>query len=376
MIKFNVLRRCRHRHWMNRRNSGPQRREQNISSMLVLFFLVLTFIFFAKPRTTLFEEELNFPITAGIHNGIRTKYSKSLREALNLPALSKFPIQRPMIIGHRGAIYEELENTMAGFQKCLDMGCDAIELDVFKLHDGTLVVFHGGGTDDHPGDLSHYCIGRNGTSILDLEYHETQELQFNPNYPDFGCDANAIRRGRIPTLEEVLVAVKESFPSATVKMELKGEGTVQPTLELVEELGMVDQCQFSSFVLSRLDELRMSRPETMEDGTYRYKTGALFNHVPDNFLELAQDVGASEIHLRYDTCTVDRIQSIHSRNMKSMAWFRGPMKMKYDVLNKWHDVGNEDESMYLMVAETGVQQLCLNRPNVALKMWNNWPNHN
>ena len=124
MIKFNVLRRCRHRHWMNRRNSGPQRREQNISSMLVLFFLVLTFIFFAKPRTTLFEEELNFPITAGIHNGIRTKYSKSLREALVSSHLSLFAFYK--VYGSFGSKYSrkvhELTSSFASFPR-ISLNC-------------------------------------------------------------------------------------------------------------------------------------------------------------------------------------------------------------------------------------------------------------
>jgi glycerophosphoryl diester phosphodiesterase len=51
-----------------------------------------------------------------------------------------------------------LENTLAGFQYCLDIGVDAVELDVFRLHDGELVVFHGCDTNTTlPGDLTNYC---------------------------------------------------------------------------------------------------------------------------------------------------------------------------------------------------------------------------
>ena len=35
-----------------------------------------------------------------------------------------------LIIGHRGAAGLEAENTLPSFQRALDLGCDAIELDV------------------------------------------------------------------------------------------------------------------------------------------------------------------------------------------------------------------------------------------------------
>ena len=262
-----------------------------------------------------------------------------------------------------------MENTLPSFQRCIDLGCDAVELDVYLLMDGSLIVFHGEGTQESPGDLSNYCIGMNGRSILDLDYQQTQALIFNDQFAEFGCDSEIIKKGRIPTLKEVLTLLKDK--PMIIKIELKGAGTVQPTLRLVEEMEMVDQCHFSSFDLDRLQEIRMLHPEHLVDGTFRYKTGVLYNIVPDNFLELAEEVGASEIHLRYDACTVARIKAIHSRNMKTMAWFRGPIKMKSDIETKWTDVGNEDVNMYLAVAASGVQQLCLNRPSVAINLWHN-----
>ena len=40
-----------------------------------------------------------------------------------------------------------------GFQKCAEMGADAVELDVFLLKCGNLIVFHGAGSDKNPGQL-------------------------------------------------------------------------------------------------------------------------------------------------------------------------------------------------------------------------------
>jgi len=261
-------------------------------------------------------------------------------------------------------LYDELENTRAGFQRCAALGCDAVELDVFHLKDGTLVVFHGSGTDQHPGDLHEYC-GVTG-SILDLTYEQTQQLQFNAQFEEFPCPTDKIRDGRIPTLEQVLLDLK---PTTThVKIELKGPGVVEPVLELVERLDMVDQCEFSSFDLGRLKQLRNLRPQVDDAGRHVYKTGALFDDLPADFIEQAMAVGASEVHLRYDLCTVDRVNAIHDAGMDSMVWFRGPVGMKSDVANKYWDIGNEDERCYQVLLDTGVSQLCVNRPDVLISL--------
>ncbi|OEU06220.1 hypothetical protein FRACYDRAFT_255557 [Fragilariopsis cylindrus CCMP1102] len=139
----------------------------------------------------------------------------------------------PDIVGHRGCLYEELENTREGFLKCNEMGCDSIELDVFKIYTNNnnssssdnnnsenvnhksngstseIIVFHGGGTDEsNPGDLSDYC-GLEG-SILDYDsIKDIQKLKFNTNHKELKCPIDKIENGIIPTLRQVLLDTKE-----------------------------------------------------------------------------------------------------------------------------------------------------------------------
>ena len=278
------------------------------------------------------------------------------------------------MVGHRGALYQELENTLPGFQYCADIGVDAVELDVFRVNqddddniDEHLLVFHGG--EAFPGDISDYCLGSPGRSIMNLTLTEIQQLQFNPNHDEFACPPDKIPAAKIPSLRSVLELYQNT--SVVVKIELKGPGVVEPVLALVRELNMQHQCHYASFYHDRIHLIRTLHPETHPDGTHVYKTGALFaDFVPDDFIDRAQKVGASEVHLKYDTCTVDRIRSIHAAGMKSMAWFRGPVGMSEDLSIKYcnRDVGNEDERMYQIVARTGVQQLCCNRPDVLINM--------
>jgi len=337
-------------------------------------------------------------------------YQYSLQNVLNVAELPYNPtaedllLKFPKVVGHRGCLYEELENTREGFSRCHDIGCDAVELDVFKVKrnnknqkDTSLVVFHGGGTDENPGDLLDYC-GIDG-SILDYNYENEirEKMTFNPDYAEFPCPIEKIRNGEVPTLEEVLVDAKrknngksERHKKMQIKIELKGPDVVEDVLALVDSLGVASMCCYSSFDLQKLKKVRELRKDRdPETGEYLYKTGALFNNIDANgkildddyspihsvpnwsdcdIIDRALAVGASEIHLKYDTCKKPLIDRIHSSGLGSMGWFRGPIGMNEDCSNKYRDVGNEDFAMYEALVQTGVQQLCVNKPDVLIAL--------
>ena len=420
----------------------------------------------------------------------------------------------PAVVGHRGCLYEELENTRQGFINCNRMGCDAIELDVFQIPvsktnrtkpkkkskssnntnnnsnrvDTTigdaaaaaasdddddnateLIVFHGGGPDDNPGWLDEYCTSthnnndnkslKDGTTIYDYDLDSIQGLQFNTMYKEFPCPIEKIQYGTIPTLRDVLLDAKkqqqqhyddnDNDDSATntntngnrkksrrrnkarkpmeIKIELKGPANnqhnhnlVQNILQLVDELDMVEQCSYSSFILDHIKLIRQLRPQiNIDTGQYVYRTGALFNNVctitgrivvereeecttttdsiptTTTVIDVAKECGASEIHLRYDTCSRALIQQIHDAGFHTMGWVRGPMGMSKDITTVYNDINTivvgddgddddnndsinnnnaakhqeeEDRKAYEILIETGVQQLCVNKPKLLLQM--------
>jgi glycerophosphoryl diester phosphodiesterase len=47
-----------------------------------------------------------------------------------------------IIVAHRGASYDEIENTPAAFERAIAVGAEYIEFDVQAASDGGLVVFH------------------------------------------------------------------------------------------------------------------------------------------------------------------------------------------------------------------------------------------
>lgn len=49
---------------------------------------------------------------------------------------------KPAIVAHRGAMSERPENTMAAFERAVELGADVIELDVRRSADGRLFLMH------------------------------------------------------------------------------------------------------------------------------------------------------------------------------------------------------------------------------------------
>ena len=48
----------------------------------------------------------------------------------------------PLVIAHRGASWDEPENTIAAFRRAIEVGADYVEFDVHAARDGRIVVVH------------------------------------------------------------------------------------------------------------------------------------------------------------------------------------------------------------------------------------------
>ncbi len=96
---------------------------------------------------------------------------------------------RCWVIAHRGAPRRYPENTLAGFDQALRFGCDGIEFDVQLSRDGVPVVYH---------DRTLARAGGGRRRVHQLDLRELKRLDAGTRFP------GALRRHRIPTLDEVL----------------------------------------------------------------------------------------------------------------------------------------------------------------------------
>lgn len=104
------------------------------------------------------------------------------------------------LIGHRGARGVAPENTLPAIEHGIEVGADAIELDVHRSRDGVIVVIHDPTlerTTDGEGSVADRTLAE--LKQLDAGYHFT---------PDEGGTYPFRGRGvRIPTLDEALEAI-------------------------------------------------------------------------------------------------------------------------------------------------------------------------
>jgi glycerophosphoryl diester phosphodiesterase len=107
----------------------------------------------------------------------------------------------PEIVGHRGAPRDRLENTLASFEQALDLGADALELDVHATRDGVVVVHHDAALSSgiEQADLADL-------TIESLSWSELREIEIGPG-------------ATVPRLEDVLALAARR---ATVYVEIKG----------------------------------------------------------------------------------------------------------------------------------------------------------
>jgi glycerophosphoryl diester phosphodiesterase len=134
-------------------------------------------------------------------------------------------------IGHRGARALEPENTLRSFERAVELGVDAVELDVRKTKDGEVVVVH----DDN---VDRTTNGSGLVSELSLE-----EIK---GFTTEGGET-------IPTLVEALDFLKGKVK---VLIELKEVGYEKQILDLVKERGMVDDVIIISFSEEALAKVR------------------------------------------------------------------------------------------------------------------------
>ena len=77
----------------------------------------------------------------GTHAAERLRVADELVEAIDVELVRRLA-RMTFVIAHRGACWELPENTLAAFERAIELGADYVELDVHAAADGSLVVCH------------------------------------------------------------------------------------------------------------------------------------------------------------------------------------------------------------------------------------------
>ncbi|MCF6129196.1 glycerophosphodiester phosphodiesterase [Flavobacterium sp. AS60] len=189
-------------------------------------------------------------------------------------------------IGHRGAKGHVAENTLASFQKAIDLNVDGIELDVHLSLDGKVMVIH-----DDTVDRTTSAKGL----VKDFSAKELKE---------FG----------IPTLETVFELVnKKCF----INIELKTFETADKVAVLIERYISEKHWKYEDFIVSSFDWNALQQVHFLND---KIRIGVLTDTDLDLALAFAKFIKAYSVHPYYHLLTAENVSQMQSKNFKVYPW--------------------------------------------------------
>lgn len=191
------------------------------------------------------------------------------------------------------------ENTFASFELALELGADAIELDVHLSRDGEVVVLH----DERLERTT------NGRGLLgEQTLAELRQLEAGSWFePRFGGQ-------RIPILDEVLEWAGER---AVLAIEIKNgpifyEGIEAKIVELLQRRAMRERAVVISF-----DHQALRRVQELDPGV---PTGALYFGRPVDQPALAWSSGARLLAPHHSFVQPEYVKAAHAAGLRVMAW--------------------------------------------------------
>jgi glycerophosphoryl diester phosphodiesterase len=187
-------------------------------------------------------------------------------------------------VGHRGAKAYETENTIESFRKAIELGANAIELDLQQTVDNRLVVSH----DDNLKRVFGQDIPLGGSLLRDLK---------------------ALTGDKIPTFQETLDFINKKVDKIFV--ELKKEGYEREVLRQIKKLKLRDYIIIVSFHEASLSEIRRLDKDI--------ETGLIYvRH--KNPIASAMALHSQYLLPLYKFIHTKNVGEAHKNNLKVVVW--------------------------------------------------------
>lgn len=190
------------------------------------------------------------------------------------------------IVAHRGASRERPENTLAAFRLAMELGADAVELDVHRTADGVIVVHH-----------DPAITGPSGARI------PIASMQL--------AGLETLREGseRIPTLSDVLALLGGRL---TAYCELKGRDTAEGTLHCIAAAGAAHRAAVHAFDHRQVAEALLLAPDLPR--------GVLEASYPIHALHALRSVQGRDIWRHWEHVDQALVDEAHAAGARVIAW--------------------------------------------------------
>jgi glycerophosphoryl diester phosphodiesterase len=199
---------------------------------------------------------------------------------------------RPLLGGHRGNPAQCPENTMKSFRSAIAAGCDLIECDVHLSSDSRLVVIH-----DHTLERT-----TNGHGLV--RDHSAAELR----------KLDAGDGEHIPLLQDVieLALGKVGLVIEIKQLPIVYEGLEEKLLNMLRQLGAVEECAIISFHHPSIRKLRDLEP--------RLQLGILEGSRPLDPARLMREAGADVFSPHWAAMDRETVTQVHSAGGAVGVW--------------------------------------------------------
>lgn len=189
------------------------------------------------------------------------------------------------LVGHRGAMGLEPENTLRSFRRAESDGADEIELDLWLSKDGHLVVMH-------DRDVERTTDGQGEVAALTLAEIKTLDAGLGET---------------VPTFDEVLDVV-----NLPMQAEIKSTDAARAVVDTIRERGIVDKVAVTSFMADVVQAAKEYLPAV--------DTGLIFSGIPDDSIQQATGVGAAMLCVGVDKLDAEFVSAAHGAGLQVIGW--------------------------------------------------------
>ena len=204
-----------------------------------------------------------------------------------------------LCIAHRGASGIAPENTLTAFKTAIEIGVDAIELDLHGTVDDQIVVIHDS-TLDRTTDLN----GLIKQTTLDKIKHADAGSWFDKKFEG----------EPIPTLSEVLAFAADKTISV---LEIKDTSITERVVEIVCEMDMLDRVVIIAFDFSAVETVRSIEPRIATGLLIGGRNGSV---CPIQMCQQLCLLGSNILNVHHDLITPEFAYEVRRRGITLWCW--------------------------------------------------------
>ena len=217
-------------------------------------------------------------------------------------------------IAHRGASGIAPENTISAFNKAIEIGVDAVELDLHGTSDGKVVVIH----DASLERTTNMCGQIKQTTIKNMKQADAGSW-FHPQF----------KGETIPTLEEALTCIANKTIAV---LEIKASSITESVVQTVVGMNLHDRVVIISFDISDLHTVRAIEPRIPTGWLIGSNSG---HREPTQLCQKVCSVGCSLLNVNHLLITENFSDEVRRRGISLWTWTVDDI----DLMRQLRDIG-------------------------------------